>query len=410
MAAALVVWLLLVAAAPAGAQTSDDLFDDNVVHDVKMWIHSADWLKLKEDFRLNDYYPADLEWRGIVVRNVGIRSRGSGSRSGTKPGLRVDFDRYSGSQELLGLKSIVLDNLTQDPSMIKERVAMRFYQRMGYPAPRVANARLFVNGEYAGLYAIVESIDKSFLRRVFGVNASGSVENDGYLYEYKWLDNYQFQYLGGELEQYAARFEAKTHEHDSMTALYGPFEEMIRTINGVRDEDFAAAVSSYLDLDVFMRYIAIDSFLADYDGFLGFYGVNNFYFYRFEKQTRGQLLPWDRDSVVYSTEMDVFQGASDNILMRRALAVPEVRSAYLGWVMACAQSASEPAEPDSPSGWLEREMIREVDQIRSFAYADRFKPFSNAQFDDEVAKLMNFARDRARTVLQQVTPSTLRRR
>src|SRR4029453_9202490 len=98
--------------------------------------------------------------------------------------------------------------------MVKERVAMRFYQRVGYPAPRVANARLFVNGEYAGLYGIVESIDKSFLRRVFGVNDRGSIENDGYLYEYKWLDSYHFEYLGGELEQYATRFEAKTQEHD----------------------------------------------------------------------------------------------------------------------------------------------------------------------------------------------------
>ena len=39
--------------------------------------------------------PADVTWNGITVHNVGIRSRGLGSRSSTKPGLRVDFDRYN---------------------------------------------------------------------------------------------------------------------------------------------------------------------------------------------------------------------------------------------------------------------------------------------------------------------------
>ena len=43
----------------------------------------------------------------------------------------MDFDRYTTSQTFLGLKSFILDNLTQDPSGIRERVAMRFYERMG---------------------------------------------------------------------------------------------------------------------------------------------------------------------------------------------------------------------------------------------------------------------------------------
>lgn len=54
------------------------------------------------------------------MRNAGIRSRGRGSRSGTKPGLRVDFDRYASDQTFLGLKSFILDNLTQDPSGVHE--------------------------------------------------------------------------------------------------------------------------------------------------------------------------------------------------------------------------------------------------------------------------------------------------
>ena len=123
------VVLALLVSAPAAAQTQDDFFNPEVLQRVELWMHEADWAKLKAAFQENTYYPADMTWNGMTVRNVGIRSRGLGSRSSTKPGLRVDFDRYSNGQQFLGLKSFVLDNLTQDFSGIKETVAMRFFTR-----------------------------------------------------------------------------------------------------------------------------------------------------------------------------------------------------------------------------------------------------------------------------------------
>jgi hypothetical protein len=74
---------------------------------------------------------------------------------------------------------------------MRERAAMRFYQRMGLPAPREAHVALFVNNNYAGLYAVVEEIDKDLLARVFGRNGTG-VENDGYLFEYRWTTEWYF--------------------------------------------------------------------------------------------------------------------------------------------------------------------------------------------------------------------------
>src|SRR4051812_39349400 len=97
----------------AAAGGDDAFFDDSVVHEIRLAINSRDWQALKDSYLENTYYPADLKWRDQTVRNVGIRSRGTGSRSPVKPGLRVDFDRYSTSQKFLGLKSVVLRNNTQ---------------------------------------------------------------------------------------------------------------------------------------------------------------------------------------------------------------------------------------------------------------------------------------------------------
>src|SRR5688500_5578563 len=70
--------------------TTDDLFDTNTVHDIRLTVNTRDWAALKEHYLENVYYVADLRWRDEVVRNIGIRSRGRGSRSGAKPGLRID--------------------------------------------------------------------------------------------------------------------------------------------------------------------------------------------------------------------------------------------------------------------------------------------------------------------------------
>src|SRR5262245_38550237 len=101
-------WLVIAGAWTASAQTTPDpadaFFDDSVVHEIRLAINTKDWNTLKSNYLLNDYYPCDFKWGSVTVRNIGVRSRGTGSRSGVKPGLRVDFDRYTTNQKFLGLK------------------------------------------------------------------------------------------------------------------------------------------------------------------------------------------------------------------------------------------------------------------------------------------------------------------
>src|SRR5499427_10579700 len=128
--------------APAAADPADRFFDDTVVHEIKLACNTRDWESLKQHYLDDTYYICDFRWNDQVVRNIGIRSRGTGSRSGVKPGLRVDFDRYSTEQKFLGrLKSFVLRNNTQDASGMHERISMLFFRRLGAPAPREAHTR-----------------------------------------------------------------------------------------------------------------------------------------------------------------------------------------------------------------------------------------------------------------------------
>ncbi len=170
--------LIVLAALPSGAaaQTAADLFATGTVHDLQIFMNSRDLQQLRDTYEENTYYQADVEWRGMRIRSVAIRSRGFGSRNPSKPALRVDFDRFAAGQRFLGLQSVTLDNLWQDPSLVRESVAMAMFARLGQPAPREVYARLFINGEYQGVYAIVEAVDPAFLARVFG-------DGDGFVFE-----------------------------------------------------------------------------------------------------------------------------------------------------------------------------------------------------------------------------------
>ena len=379
--------MLVMSVPGAAAQTADDLFDDAVLHRIDLYVNSRDWSQLRAEWEGNDYVPANFVWRGQTVWNVGIRSRGTGSRNQNKLGLRVDFNRYTTGQTFLGLKSIILDNLTQDPSNIRETTAFKVMRQMGIPVSREAHAAVYVNNAYYGLYAIVEEVDTVALSRWFG-------ESGGNLFEYRWLFYYWFTYLGSDLTAYAPMFEPRTHEDDTLETLYRPIEDMVRTINESWDEEFVEAVSRYLDLSLFIRQVAIQDFLAEADGLVGGWGLNNTYLYRFENSSLSQFILWDADNSFQQVDYPILLRVDLSVLTKRALGVPELRQLYVDTLEQTAALASETSGED-PRGWLEREVARELDLIWTAAHQDRNKPFTNAQFDQAAADMMRFAQARA---------------
>jgi spore coat protein CotH len=390
--------LALLTASAAGAQSSDDFFNPDAVQRIELWLNEADWAKLKANFQENTYYPADVTWNGQTVRNVGIRSRGLGSRSATKPGLRVDFDRYSSGQQFLGLKSFVLDNLTQDRSGIKETVAMRFFTRLGIPAPRETHTRVFVNGSYAGLYALVESVDKTMMGRVFG-SIGDNIQNDGYLFEYNYVlgNPWRFGYEGSALTPYKSRFDIKTNESHAESLIWGPIEELVRLVNDTPSTSFDQTVGTRLDLPAFVRYIAAQNFIAQNDAFNGYDGMNNFYLYRLENSSLHTFIAWDEDNAFLASDFGITTRLDENVLTRKTLEVPNYRTQYFTGLSDAAASAA---------GWMRAEMQRQFDLISQAMQEDTQKPYSNAEFAAERDRLLAFADTRVTFVRCEVAKQT----
>jgi hypothetical protein len=388
--------------APVVADPADPFLDGSVLQDIFLVINSRDWTSLKEHFLENTYYPADFKWNGQTVRNVGIRSRGTGSRSGVKPGLRVDFDRYTTDQKFLGLKSFILRNNTQDPSSMRERLSMALFTRMGLVAEREAHARLFINNTYVGLFTIVESLDKTFLTKHFN-------ENDGHLYEYSFDNSaplpFNFGYPGSDPALYTpVPFKAETLELDPQGEV---LERLFWAANIASDAVWRSSIEEFLDMKKFIRHLAIENFLAEEDGLTGDYGPNNFYFYRFVNTKRFTFLPWDKsntfwESPSYSILRNVTEGTESkrNRLVQRALKETDLRELWLNTILECADSIMQPV---GTVPWLQSEVIRMSDQIRAATYADPSREiYTNADWDESVRFLTTWPQLRTEQVRAQV--------
>ena len=384
-----------LAPAAARAQTLDDLFNRDAVHEIRIFINSRDLRELREKYQQNTYYTADLTWQGLRVRNVGVRNRGMGSRNPHKPGLRVDFDRYTTGQTLLGLQSLILDNNWQDPSLLAERTAMSFFDRLGAPAPRESYCRLYINDVFQGLYSVVESVDTPFLSREYGTDL-------GYLFRFDYQREWRGEYLGDDLAAYKPFFEPETHEREADSTLYGPIRDLFREVNAADDAVWRDRVGQYVDLAQLVRHVAVEAFLTEDDGFIGAYGMNNFFFYRPSGSGVHSLIPWDKDNAFTDVNRSIFARTDENVLVRRALGYSDLRALYLDTLEECARSAAA-------DGWL----LNEVDRLAALASGpaaeDTLKQFSTDAFVEAVDRIRQFAARRPGLVLEEVARARVAR-
>lgn len=376
--------LLLLAARPLLA--GDPIFDQRFLHETRIVMDPNDWLSLRHNYLTNQYYSANITIDGETIPQAGIRSRGAGSRSGDKPGLRVDVNKYVLSQEFHGYKTLVLDNLVQDPSYLRERLAYLVFEAMGIPSPQLSHTRLYVNDQYWGLYALIEPISKPFLKARFG-------EESGNLFDYEFSGTYNFDYKGSDPALYIPiPFDPETNEdHLDSSGLI----DFIRTANEAPDETFIDQISSFIDVRRFLTHLAVENALAEPDGFLGNEGMNNFYLYQYGGRSRFVFIPWDKDTSLSEPLWPLFQNVNQNVLVRRLLEYPGERQTYLDLIRQAVDSFVNP-------GFLGSRLSDAYSQIRIWALRDDRKPFTDEDFEIAIHGLEEIIEARRPDVYSQL--------
>ena len=224
-----------------------------------------------------------------VYEDVGVRYRGHNVfvEGGTeRHGFKIGMDAFLEDGELHGLRKVNLLGTEGDPTLLHERLATELMREAGVPAPRVTHARLWVDGDYMGVFPnSEESDDKAYLRRAFG-------DDSGSLYKVKGYcgDRANLAYIDAMPASYVGTYEPKagTVEAD-MTGDLIPF---LRCASEPDDSAFGACIDAHIDRPEWLAEIALDTILPDVDGMAG--AGQNFLLHA-PDGGRFVVYPWDKD-------------------------------------------------------------------------------------------------------------------
>lgn len=369
------------------APTAADLFASQRLHEINLEVDPQDWATLRDRYQLNDWYWCRVSWNGVSAK-AAMRSRGNGSRNPHKPGLRISFKRSTDSGPFLGLETLVLNNMLQDSTLAKNALAYQLFAQMGVPAPRLSYARLSINGEYWGVYQVVEEVEMPYVKNRLG-------ENDGHLYEYSWVDQYNFEQRGeGRDSDYTPEpFELKNNTKNPNPA---PLVGLVEAINHTSDDAFWTELSPYGDPRQWLSFLAVETMIDDHDGLLGDWGMNGFYLYNYARSTKFAVLPWDKDWSFFRWDRPIVDGAERNVLARRLLQNPQGRDFFRAEVTRVTDLAG------GAGGWLENEARRIQALTWKSALEDRHRVEGTGPIAEAQAKLIEFAQRRSDSLRRQL--------
>lgn len=282
------------------------------------------------------YVHGDLDFGGQRFRDVAVRFKGNGTfldaRSSGKLPLKVDLNKYVKGQKLAGVTTLNLHNNYTDPGWMNEVLSYRLYRDAGVPAPRSSYARVFVTvtgqfeRRYAGLYTLAENVDDNFFQARLGAAAAGTI--------LKPVSVNPFKDLGNDWLRYVQTYDPK----DGVSAAdRARVIEFCKFVSHASDQEFAARIGQYVDLDAFARYMAVLVWINNIDSLLD--RGQNFYLHLGAASRKLMFVPWDQDHSFggfksvqpgsYETG-SIEKPWSNNIqFLARMFGVPAFKTAYL---------------------------------------------------------------------------------
>jgi len=264
---------------------------------------------LNENVWSDAYVPASLV-SGGKKESIRIRYRGGHTREYPKKSYDI----------VHGGKLFHLNAEFDDPSLLRNALSFRFFEWIGVPAPQTRHCLLEVNGRPKGVYLEIEAVDRRFFKRR-GIAVHSLV----------YAINNQANF--GLADDETNRRKASLFKGYQM--VIGTREDrirlqaFIRRLNTLTGKRLLAYLSSHLDVDQYLRWLAGAVFTGNYDGF-----TQNYSIYRTAKKPHYRMIPWDyegtwgRNCYGRQCSSDLVSITGYNHLTGKLLAFRSVRQKY----------------------------------------------------------------------------------
>jgi hypothetical protein len=209
-----------------------------------------------------------------------ITLSGQASRTQVKRGYSFELHDDVGE---LGYRAARVSPQAQDRSMLRTLLGLRVFRALGVAAPDVEPIALYVQGEYAGLYLMIERVDSGFFERR-GLPVERLYESE---YGSSYFDSRMIVDPASGLS--AAIGELNKHE----------VIRMAEWANATPDAANLEEASRIFDLDDLVAFTAAQRFLLNCDSFF-----NNLYLWKRPEDARFRTAAWDWEKLYHPDCMD----------------------------------------------------------------------------------------------------------
>ena len=311
------------------AAALDYVFDASVVPEIHVKVSEAEWNRLLKAYDANhdtqEFVHCDVRYvKGTgetVIRDAGLRLKGNTSRRRPegKEGqphdakspdwhhchFGLDFHEYEKDRDhtLRGLRRMDLKWFKDDPAYVREIYCYDLFRRFGvWTAVRDVYARLWIQvGEgkeaYFGVYGMLEHIDKNFVRsRLDGFGHKG-----GNLWKCRYPADLRktSASMGVDDDVHTYTYELKTNKEEGFDAAKAQLQHFIRNLNALSGEAFDTWIASVMDVDLFLRTLAVNVAVGMWDDYWN--NMNNYYLYFDQAEGtdyRVFFIPYDYDNTL----------------------------------------------------------------------------------------------------------------
>jgi hypothetical protein len=279
-----------------------------------------------------EYVEASLKFEDTELPKVAVRYKGNGtymdSRNSDKKSLKLDLNEFTKKQKLGGVTKLNFHNNITDPGWMNEPLAHQLYRDAGVPAPRSSYARVHASvagtwtHHYLGLYSVVENPDNTWAQDRFGTRKGLIL---------KPVTRSLFDYQGEKWDAYQQAYDPKTDITEKQKRRVIDFAKLITQAD---DAELARRLPEFLDIDEFVRFLAVTVWLSNTDSILMI--GQNYIVYLHPEKNQFLFAPWDLDRAFGNffspspEELSIRQAwGTDNRFLERVMKVEAVKKAYL---------------------------------------------------------------------------------
>jgi len=311
------------------------IYDPATLRTFFIQFENEDWEAEMVAFNNTDVdVPATVTVDGRVYRDVGVHFRGNSSfgvGNGYKRSLNLAFDFVHTDQAIGGYRTLNFLNANTDPTLMRTVVSMHI-ARQYIAAPKTNFVRVVINGENWGIYENAQQFNKEFVKDHFGTTKGtrwkipqGGGTGGG------------FSYQGDDASRYNRTFQIKSKDDaEAWTALI----DLAKTLNTTPVESLEAALASRLDIDAYLRFLALDNVMISGDAF--FQRVADYSLYR-HPDGRFHFIFHDTNEMLSTGRAElsplVAQNDTTKPIIAKVLAVPALRAKYLDYVREIAEKS-----------------------------------------------------------------------